>query len=62
MPLPRCKSEGMKFEEWFAECKRLAKTYDAEWMISTDPEDHREGFEDNDTPQDEVALQLSYCD
>jgi len=45
------------FENWYSELVRLAKAEDLLWMVSNDPEDHREGYEDGNTPAEELDEQ-----
>jgi len=56
------KSDGTtSFKEWYAELVSLARQRDALCLIG-DSEDHRVGYDDDDTPLQELLLQLSYAD
>lgn len=47
----------MTFEEWYDELVELAEDEDLLWLISNYPEDHREGYEDGYTPEEELDEQ-----
>lgn len=51
------KSGGMTFDNWWNVLKWTAEVEDVAWLLSTQ-EDHRDGWEDDDTPEDELAAQL----
>ncbi len=51
------KSGGMSFDNWWKTLKWTAEVEDVAWLLSTQ-EDHRDGWEDDDTPEDELAAQL----
>jgi len=46
-----------KFSEWYKTLVQVAKKEGLSWMISTDPEDHREGYKDGNTPEEELEEQ-----
>ncbi len=46
-----------KFELWYQELCDLARKEQLLWMISNDPEDHREGYKDGLTPEEELDEQ-----
>ena len=52
----------MKFEKWYSKCKRIARKKGVEHLISNSPEDHQSGYEDGNSTEDEVLLQISYMD
>ena len=43
---------------WHKELLSLAESRKLSWLISEDPEDHREAFEDGDTIEDEIENQI----
>jgi len=47
----------MMFEEWYEKVKEVAKARHCLWLISNDPEDHREGYEIGNTPEEELEEQ-----
>ncbi len=51
------KSGGMSFDNWWKVLKWTAEVEDLAWLLSTQ-EDHREGWESNGTPEDELSIQL----
>ncbi len=48
-----------EFDDWWAELNQLAKDRKLMWCLSPEQEDHRDGFENGDSPEDELAEQ---CD
>lgn len=52
------KSAGMSFDAWWEALIALAKERDVLWVLSSSKEDHREGYEDDETPEDELWTQL----
>lgn len=51
------KSGGMSFADWWKVLKWTAEIEDYAWILSTQ-EDHRFGWDNNDTPEDELGEQL----
>ena len=46
------------FQEWCSELYRLTKARDLLCLISDNPEDHRESYEEGLTPDKEIEEQL----
>lgn len=44
-------------EEWYDELVQLAKAQGVAWLLSDSAEDHREGYEDGLTPEEELQEQ-----
>ena len=45
------------FEIWYQKLVALAKKESLLWLISNDPEDHREGYKYGNTPEEELDEQ-----
>ena len=45
------------FQKWYDELVEVAKREKLLWLISNYPEDHREGYEDGLTPDEELDEQ-----
>ena len=45
------------FDQWYAELVELAKRENLSWLISNDPNDHKEAYEEGNTPQEELDEQ-----
>ena len=45
------------FEKWYDELVNLAKGEKLLWIISNNPEDHREGYDMGYSPEDELDEQ-----
>ena len=43
-------SDSHDLLDWFAQLRHIARARDAEYLLGT-PEDHRDSFEDGETPQ-----------
>jgi hypothetical protein len=57
------KIENLKFESWFAQLKYLSWKKGVQDVINyTDIESYREGYNEGNSPEDELDEQLSYCD
>lgn len=52
------KTGGMTFENWWKVLIWTAEVADQDWLLSLNREDHREGWENDDTPEDELTEQL----
>ena len=52
----------MEFSEWYEKLVKLAEEEDILCLVSDNAEDHREGFEDGLTPDEELDLLISYAD
>lgn len=52
------KSEGISFENWWKVLIWTAEVEDLDWLLSLNREDHRDGWENDDTPEDELTEQL----
>lgn len=50
--------ETMTFEQWWAEVRAEAHRRGVSHLLSTSADDHRSGFDDGDSPADEVAAQI----
>ena len=50
------KAGGMTFDAWWEDLQRIATREDLGWLLGGQ-EDHREGWEGDDTPEDEIAAQ-----
>ena len=50
--------DTMTFEQWWAELQKIAAKEKLSWLLSNDPEDHREGYEDGNTPDEELSEQI----
>lgn len=48
------------FKVWYDQLAALAKAEDLPWLISNDPEDHREAYDAGYTPAEELDDQK--CD
>lgn len=49
------------FDEWFAEFKRLAEKSGCAWIVS-DKESYRGNFDEGVSPEETLALEISYAD
>ena len=45
------------FKKWYQDLVALSRKENLLWLISNDPEDHREGYEVGNTPQEELEEQ-----
>lgn len=45
------------FQKWFDELIKMARDEDISYLISPNPEDHRESYEDGSTPEEELDEQ-----
>ena len=52
------KSGGMSFDNWWKVLKWTAEVEDLAWLLNTQ-EDHRDGWEDDATPEDELGEQVA---
>lgn len=52
-------SSDPEFDDWWEELNQLAQQQKLTWCLSPEQEDHRDGFEAGDSPEDELAEQ---CD
>ena len=50
--------DTMPFQEWWTELQRIAEREKLSWLLSNNPEDHREGYEDGNTPSEELSEQM----
>lgn len=51
-------SQKLKFVEWHKELQRIAEVKGFGFAISDDPADHVDGFNEGNTPEDELQEQL----
>ena len=51
------KSGGISFDNWWKILMWTAEVANLAWLLSTQ-EDHREGWDIDDTPEDQLAAQL----
>lgn len=52
------KSSGISFENWWKILIWTAEVAKQDWLLSLNKEDHRDGWEMDVTPEDELAEQL----
>lgn len=45
------------FEDWYIKLLKLAKAQDLLFLVSTEPEDHRQAYIDGSTPSEELHEQ-----
>ena len=50
--------DTMTFEEWWTALISLAKKEKLLWLLSNDPEDHRDSYENGNTPEEELNEQM----
>ena len=52
----------MHFEPWYQELKKLAEDKKCGWIITDNPEEYRDYYEDNCAPSEVLEAEISYAD
>lgn len=51
------KAGGMSFDNWWKTLQWIAEVDELSWLLA-DQEDHRDGWNNDDTPEEELSEQL----
>jgi len=58
MPILESNYYELEFEHWYKALVKLAQAEELSYLISNDPQDHWESWNDGNTPQEELDEQI----